>query len=47
MKATTCFVPASVAIGPADTFAAHGAAPDLAVRDYAEFLRGPGAWLRG
>ncbi len=30
-----------------EDFAAHGAAPDLAVRDYAEFLRGPGAWLRG
>ncbi len=27
-------------------FAVHGAPPDAAVRDYAEFLRGPGAWLR-
>jgi HAD superfamily hydrolase (TIGR01509 family) len=30
----------------AEDFAAHGASPDYAVRDYDAFLRGPGAWLR-
>ncbi len=30
----------------ADEFVTHGAPPDAAVRDYAEFLDGPGAWLR-
>lgn len=27
-------------------FSAHGAAPDASVRDFTEFLAGPGAWLR-
>lgn len=27
-------------------FGAHGAEPDAAVRDFTEFLDGPGAWLR-
>lgn len=27
-------------------FAAHGATPDAVVRDFSEFLEGPGAWLR-
>ena len=29
----------------ASDFASHGATPDIAVADFAEFLEGPGAWL--
>jgi beta-phosphoglucomutase len=30
---------------PGGTFAAHGAAPDVEVADFDDFLSGPGAWL--